>query len=103
MFPGPVERTHYGDDGVLSRKVRRATGIDGFYPHALRHTVETKLAQLRVLPHIRDLLLDHQPQRGSGARYDYHEYGDEMREGIEKWGRYVANLVQPKLVAEKQG
>ena len=38
--------------------------------------------------------------RGSGARYDHHEYGTEMREAIEKWA-YVANLVQPKLVAQE--
>jgi integrase len=103
VFPGPVEATHYTDDGVLHRRVRRESGIADFFPHALRHTAETKLAELRVLPHIRDLLLDHQPQRGSGARYDHHEYGQEMREAIEKWAGYVAKLVQPKLVAENQG
>jgi integrase len=102
VFPGPVEHTHYTDDGVLQYKLRRESGITDFFPHALRHTVETKLAALRVLPHIRDLLLDHQPQRGSGARYDHHEYGDEMREAIEKWADYVGKLVQPKLVAERQ-
>jgi integrase len=102
VFPGVVESTHYVDDGVLHRKVRRESGIANFFPHALRHTAETKLAELRVPPHIRDLLFDHQPMRGSGARYDHHSYGDEMREAIEKWAAHVAHLVQPKLVAEKQ-
>jgi integrase len=86
----------------MRHRVRQASGIDDFYPHALRHTVETKLAALGVLPHIRDLLLDHQPQLGSGAVYDHHSYEKEMREAIEKWAAYVANLVQPKLVAERQ-
>jgi len=40
--------------------------------------------------------------RGSGARYDHHEYGTEMREGIEKWAGYVANLVHPKAVPNTQ-
>src|SRR5262245_58931738 len=102
VFPGPVEQTHYSDDGVLHRKVRRESKIADFFPHALRHTAETKLAELRVPPHIRDLLFDHQPMRGSGARYDHHEYGTEMREAIEKWAGYVANLVQPRLVAESE-
>jgi integrase len=102
VFPGPTERTHYLDDGTLRHRVRRESGVDDFFPHALRHTVETKLAELRIQPHVRDLLLDHVPQRGSGARYDHHSYGDEMREAIEKWAAYVADLVQPKLVAEKQ-
>jgi integrase len=100
VFPGPVEGTHYSDEGVLHTKVKRESKIADFFPHALRHTAETKLAELRVLPHIRDLLFDHQPMRGSGARYDHHEYGDEMREAIEKWAAYVADLVQPKLVKE---
>jgi integrase len=102
VFPGPVEHTHYIDDGTLRLKVRRASGVADFYVHALRHTVETKLAKLGVLPHIRDLLLDHQPQRGSGAIYDHHAYGTEMREAIEKWATYVDGLVQPKLVTQKQ-
>ena len=102
VFPGPVEGTHYSDDGVLHIKVKRESKIADFFPHALRHTAETKLAELRVPPHIRDLLFDHQPMRGSGARYDHHEYGTEMREAIEKWAGYVANLVQPRLVAESE-
>jgi integrase len=104
VFPGPVDGTHYNDDpGMLSRKVRRESGVADFFPHALRHTCETKLADLRAAPHVRDLLFDHQPQRGSGAGYDHHEYGDEMREAIERWSDYVAALVQPKLVAEIPG
>jgi integrase len=103
VFPGRVEGTHYVDDGVLlQRKVRHETGIADFIPHALRHTVETRLAALRVPPHIRDLLLDHQPQRGSGARYDHHEYGEEMREAMEAWAQYVGKLAHPKLVAENR-
>jgi integrase len=102
VFPGPVESVPYIDDGTLRLNVRRESGVADFRPHDLRHTAETKLAELRVLPHIRDLLFDHQPMRGSGARYDHHEYGDEMREGIEKWAQYVANLVQPKLVAQSE-
>jgi integrase len=105
VFPGPTEHTHYIDDGVLHRKVRRESKIADFFPHALRHTAETKLAGLRIPPHIRDLLFDHQRkyerERGSGARYDHHTYGDEMREAIEKWAGYVADLVQPKLVSTR--
>jgi integrase len=103
VFAGPVEHTHHNaDDARQQQRVRSTSGIADFYVHALRHTVETKLAALGVLPHIRDLLLDHQPQRGSGAVYDHHEYEKEMRAAIEKWADYVAGLVQPKLVAQKQ-
>jgi integrase len=98
VFAGPVENTHYIEDGVLLRKVRRVSGISDFYPHALRHTVETQMAALRVPPHIRDLLLDHKPARGSGTVYDHHQYGEEMREGIELWAQHVERLVTPEGV-----
>ena len=51
-------------------RVRSESGIADFYPHALRHTAETRLAELRVAPHIRDLLFDHRSARGAGAGYD---------------------------------
>jgi hypothetical protein len=97
VFPGPVESTHYTDDGVLHRKVRRESGITDFFPHALRHTAETKLAELRIPPHIRDLLFDHVPMRGSGARYDHYEYGDILlrgpREGYPQFAGSTAMVI----------
>jgi integrase len=95
VFPGPVEGTHYSDDGVLHRKVRRASKIADFYPHALRHTAETRLAELGVAPHIRDLLFDHRSGRGAGAGYDHYHYGEEMRAAMERWSEHIERLVQP--------
>lgn len=95
VFPGPVEATHYVDANILNRKVRSATGIADFYPHALRHTAETQMAKLGIAPHIRDLLFDHQSKRGAGAGYDHHSYGKEMREAMETWADHVEKLVQP--------
>ena len=63
-----------------------AAGIDDFFFHAIRHTVETKMAELRIPPHIRDLLLDHVPARGSGAGYDKWHYEPEMREALRTVG-----------------
>jgi integrase len=77
-------------------RVQTLTGIEDFMPHACRHTCETKLAELRVPPHIRDLLLDHAPTRGAGAGYDHHHYRDEMREAIELWADCVERLVVPE-------
>jgi hypothetical protein len=49
-----------------------------------------------VPPHIRDLLYDHVPMRGSGAGYDHHHYIDEMREATEKWAASVEKLITPQ-------
>jgi hypothetical protein len=64
----------------------------------LRHTLETRLAELKVLPHIRDLVLDHAPHRGAGGGYDHHHYRDEMAEALEKWAKHIESVVLPKGV-----
>ena len=46
-----------------SRLGYRRGGLRAFTP--FRHTVETRLAALGMPPHVRDLLLDHAPARGS--------------------------------------
>jgi hypothetical protein len=57
---------------------------------------ETKLAELKVKPFIRDLLFDHADDRGSGSDYDHHEYEEEMREAVECWASHVERLVSPE-------
>jgi integrase len=78
--------------------VQELSGIVDFFPHAIRHTVETRLAELRVPPHVRDLLLDHAPARGSGAGYDHHHYREEMLEAMELWADHIEGLVAPEGV-----
>jgi hypothetical protein len=47
------------------------------------------MAELSIPPHIRDLILDHAPARGSGAGYDHYTYRDEMREALEAWAGHI--------------
>lgn len=63
--------------------------------HACRHIAESKLGQLKIRAHIRDMLFDHASGRGAGAVYDHHEYADELRTAVDKWAEYVERLVQP--------
>jgi integrase len=95
VFAGPIDGTHYDDDGHIRDRVRSESGIADFYPHALRHTAETRLAELRVAPHTRDLLFDHRSARGAGAGCDHHHYGEEMRAAMETWSQHIEHLVAP--------
>jgi integrase len=79
----------------LQKRVKELTGMQDFIFHGIRHLVETKAAELKIAPHIRDLLLDHVPARGAGAGYDHHSYEGETREAIELWSSYVERLVDP--------
>ena len=71
--------------------------------HDLRRTFGTKLAELRVPPHVVERLLNH--KLGSIANqtggvvsaiaevYNRHAYLPEMREAIEKWEVYLTSLL----------
>jgi integrase len=95
VFPSPSKKGIMLVNARFQGRVQKLTGIEDFFPHAIRHTVETKLAELRVPTHLRDLLLDHAPTRGSGKGYDHWEYQDEKREAMELWADHVEHLVVP--------
>lgn len=97
VFPGRVKGTLLHPGSTLQKKIRKLAGIEDFILHALRHTVETRTAELGVLPHIRDLLLDHAPSRGAGAGYDHYHYTNEMREALELWAEHLRMLVQREV------
>lgn len=99
IFPGDDEGHIYVNGSWLQTKIIRASGIKDFFCHGVRHLAETKLAELKIAPHIRDLLFDHVPARGSGAGYDHHHYKDEMRAALEEWSTYIERLVQPEGAA----
>lgn len=112
VFPGDDDGHIYVNGSWLQNMIIKASGLEDYFHHGVRHLVETKMAALRtekkkpddrtrplILPHIRDMLLDHRPKRGSGADYDHHDYIDDMRDAMELWAAYVAKLVRPEGVA----
>ncbi len=99
VFPGSRRGATMHPGSTLQRRVRKESGIDDFFMHACRHTVETRMAELRIPPHIRDLILDHAPARGSGAGYDHYTYRDEMREALETWAGHIESIVSEEGVS----
>lgn len=96
VFAGTHNDRLYINGGWLQSKIRKAGAPSDFIPHGLRHLMESKLVELRIPPHIRDLLMDHAPARGAGARYDHWSYLDEMRSAMETSASHIASLVQAK-------
>jgi integrase len=80
----------------LVELVRNKIKLPDFFWHGVRHIVETKLAELRILVDTRDMLLDHAPVRGAGKGYDHHEYRDVKLEALERWCAHITKLVDPK-------
>jgi integrase len=79
-----------------------ACGVRSWTLHDLRRTYATKLAALKVAPHIVERLLNHKfgsiQNRTDGTVsavaevYNRHLYLDEMREAIKVWEAYLAGL-----------
>jgi integrase len=98
VFPGKRDGRIEVKD-AFQNKIIRAGAMEDFFLHGCRHIVETKMAEIKVPWHIRDLLLDHAPSRGSGQGYDHHHYKDEMLAALETWASYIDGLVTPQGVA----
>ena len=93
VFAGRRGGSHLDPGTPLQKAIQARSGVSDFFFHACRHTVETRLAELGVAPHIRDMILDHAPARGAGAGYDHHHYGPEMRDALERWAAHIDKLV----------
>ena len=98
VFPGDDEGHIYVNGVWLQTKIIRASGMEDFFFHGMRHLAETKLGELKVSSEIRDMLFDHVPERGSGKDYDHNELYDRRDEtgpALELWAGYIERLVQP--------
>ena len=65
-----------------------------FTLHDLRRTFSTNLAKLGVLPHIKEMLLNHISAKSDvEAIYDTYKYLPEMREAMLKWEAHFTALL----------
>ena len=62
--------------------------------HDLRRTCATGLAELEVLPHVIECILNHLSgfRAGVAAIYNRNSYEAEMRAALCKWADYIASL-----------
>jgi hypothetical protein len=60
------------------------------------------MARLGVAPHVADKILNHVAGTISGvaAVYQRHEFMDECRHALERWGAYVESLLAEGEVIE---
>ena len=67
-----------------------------FTPHDLRRTCFTRLQKLGVLSEIADRVTNNSPQ-GMGKVYGLHDFANEKREALQKWGAYLEGLLRLAL------
>lgn len=68
--------------------------IEPWRVHDLRRTCRTGLAKLSVGQEIAERVLNHIPAQ-LVRTYDRHDYLDEKRDALERWGRHVESVVTP--------
>jgi hypothetical protein len=70
--------------------------------HDLRRTCATGLAQLGVLPHVIECILNHLSgfRSGVAAIYNRNRYLPEMRAGLCKWADYVESQAEAHNVCK---
>lgn len=76
------------------RRLLAESETTGWRYHDLRRTAATNLAKLGVQQAVTEKILNHISGIISGvaAVYNRHDYADEKRDALEKWGRRLAEL-----------
>ena len=88
------------DKAILDKrreKDRKARPMADWRLHDLRRTAATGMAELGVLPHIIEAILNHVSGHKGGVAgvYNRARYEDEMREALERWANHVDGTVSP--------
>jgi integrase len=81
------------------KRLARKAGLINVRIHDTRRTVETHLARLGVLPHIRDRILNHAPRGVGAVHYDRHDYASEKAAALRLWEQDLMRIVGANVIA----
>lgn len=81
------------------RRLDAMAGINDWVLHDLRRTCVSGMARLGVAPHVADKILNHQSGTISGvaAVYQRHEFLNERKEALERWGHHIGTTAETRL------
>lgn len=80
-------------DKLMEKELGRP--IERWQIHDLRRVCRSRLAQLKVPPHVAERCIGHGP-KGVVRVYDRYEYADEIREAMTEYANHVLELVTPR-------
>jgi integrase len=86
----------FQDFANQKRELDRLSGVTDWRLHDLRRTCVSGMARLCIAPHVADKILNHQTGTISGvaAVYQRHQFFDERREALIRWGAHVFALIE---------
>jgi integrase len=81
------------------RELDALSGVQDWRLHDLRRTCVSGMARLGIPPHVADKILNHQSGTISGvaAVYQRHDFLEERKAALERWGAHVAQIVAAAL------
>jgi integrase len=87
------------DRAILTKRKtadRRAKPLPSWHLHDLRRTAATGMAELGVLPHIIEAILNHVSGHKAGVAgiYNRAKYADEMRSALQRWADHIDALIR---------
>lgn len=75
------------------KRLQEASGTSDWRLHDLRRTAASGMAREKVEPHVISKILNHTSATNSVTWiYIRHQFNDEKREALEKWGKHVEGL-----------
>jgi integrase len=86
-------------------KKARAKKIEPWTIHDLRRTCATGIANLGVVPHVVECVLNHVSGFRSGVAgvYNLSAYLPQMRDALDKWAEHLSELAKPRAVDDARG
>jgi integrase len=86
IFSTGVKPLHADSVTHAVQRICKVMKSEPFKAADIRRTCETQLAALKVSKDVRTELLSHGRSSLIAGRYDHHQYLDEKREALKKWG-----------------
>jgi len=89
------ETKSFRNFAFAKRKLDDVSGVKNWRLHDLRRTCVSGMARLGIPPHVADKVLNHQSGTISGvaAVYQRHDFLDERKVALDRWGDHVAKIV----------
>ncbi|MDO8400761.1 MAG: tyrosine-type recombinase/integrase [Bradyrhizobium sp.] len=89
------ETKSFRNFAFAKRRLDDLSGVKNWRLHDLRRTCVSGMARLGIPPHVADKVLNHQSGTISGvaAVYQRHDFLDERKVALDRWGNHVAKIV----------
>ena len=94
VFPGPKGNAMNWVQKACERIMERAGIADGRH-HDTRRVLQTNMAEMRIPPHVADMILNHAIKDAPKSRqhYDVHHYIPEKRQALTQWVRRLTKVL----------